>query len=145
MKRCLGVLLAIVMLTVPALAEELDLSSMSTDELISLSNRVSSELKSRFSSDADAIAEGVYVVGRDIKSGAYEFTCTSMRDVFIRSDVSVYVFPDEASLGDMDKAIQGAECLRIDDTIRLNLFDGMVLRIRFCGGQLVTVEHSWSN
>ena len=145
MKRCLGVLLAIVMLTVPAVAEELDLSSMPTDELISLSNRVSSELKSRFSSDADAIAEGVYVVGRDIKSGSYEFTCTSTRDVFSKADISVYVFPDEASLREMSPILQGATCLSINDTVGLNLVDGMVLYLCCCSGQLVTVEHSWSN
>lgn len=145
MKRFLGVLLVIVMLTVPALAEELDLSAMSTDELIALSNRVASELKTRVASNGDEIAEGTYVVGRDIKSGTYEFTCTSIRDG--ASDyygASVFVFPDENSLNDMNNIIQAGEHLKVDDVIAINLADGMVFCITYCSGQLVAPERSWT-
>lgn len=145
MKRFLAALLIAMMLAPSVMAEDLDLSSMPTAELIALSNRVASELKSRFSADADKIAEGVYIVGRDIKSGSYEFTCTSTRYVFSKADISVYVFPDEASLREMSPILQGATCLSINDTVGLNLVDGMVLYLCCCSGQLVTVEHSWSN
>ena len=145
MKRFLGALLAMMLFAFPVMAESLDLSNMSTDELITLSNQVTSELKARFSSDADTIAEGMYVVGRDIKSGSYEFTCTLIRTISSDySDASIYVFPDETSLGDMDKLVQGAKYLVANDTVGLNLVDGMVLYLSGCSGQLVAVERSWA-
>ena len=145
MKRFLGVLLATTLFAFPAMAESLDLSNMSTDELITLSNQVTSELKARFSSEADNLAEGMYVVGRDIKSGTYEFTCTSIRDGASEYyGPCIVVFQDETSFGDMNKIIQGASQLKVDDTVGLNLVDGMVLYASFCSGQLVAVERSWA-
>lgn len=145
MKRFLGVLLTMLMLAVPAIAEELDLSAMSTDELIVLRDQVTSELKNRSVFDADEINEGVYVTGRDIKSGTYEFTCTSIREGSNEYyGAAIMVFPDEDSFNDMNKIKQAGMHLKVDDVIAVNLVDGMVLYVSYCNGRLAVPEHSWT-
>ena len=73
MKRFLCILLICLMIT-PALAESIDLSAMTDDELKSEFQVIVSELISRGIWISEKIHAGLYVVGESIPAGTYEFT-----------------------------------------------------------------------
>ena len=74
MKRLLSILLLIICITVPALAE--DLSSMSYDDLIRLRNQLTAEIMSRPEWKQVTVPTGSWTVGEDIPAGYYSVTAT---------------------------------------------------------------------
>lgn len=73
MKRILSLALGILMLfSVSAIGEEIDTSSMSLDELVSLRTQIQNEITNRLFASSSVINSGVYLVGKDIKAGQYE-------------------------------------------------------------------------
>ena len=131
--------------TVCANCEELDVASISTDELLSIYNAVQSELYSRIGmTDCNHIGQGVYVVGKDIKAGSYDFICTNSGSYNEGGQQNaVYIY----AIGD-DGVSQGKTLWYLYDTalnskITLNLSEGTILEIWNCSGALVEVEHSW--
>ena len=143
MKRFLTVLVLLVLLAtmvafaLPALAEEADYKSMSTDELIALNQKIVDELTSRGEAQAAPIGKGDYVVGKDIKAGTYTFTCTEPSK---RNDVTtVQVWNSDRS----DCLIN--QSLELNETQYLPLVDGQVLSIYYGSGTIQpSVKPSWA-
>ena len=61
-----------------AVAEDVDLSAMTLDELIALKTAIAGELMNRDEIKEAAIPSGVYVVGQDIPVGSYSITTSSI-------------------------------------------------------------------
>lgn len=77
MKRIFAVLLvAAVLLGIPAYAESVDLKSLSDRELLSLYESVRTEMAERGITAARSLRAGTYIIGEDILPGTYLITCT---------------------------------------------------------------------
>ena len=81
MKRFLCILLICLMIT-PALAESIDLSALSFDELRSLQTQLNKELVSRPEWKEVTVPMGIWVVGSDIPAGAYSIISTDSSTFF---------------------------------------------------------------
>ena len=86
MKRFALVFLALVLVSSPALAVDLD--SMSYDELLELSQAVEAKMREMPEWGGVLVPEGVYTVGTDIPAGKYTYSTLSNR-------VDTYVFSTE--------------------------------------------------
>jgi len=74
MKRFLAVILAALLLTLTicsALAETIDLTALTDDELINLPQAIAAEMISRGLVKSAKLGSGKYTVGKDIPAGAY--------------------------------------------------------------------------
>lgn len=119
MRKLLAILMICTLLTTPAFAETVDLSSMSLDELIQLRDAVQNEIFARIGSDPMTIASGKYIVGTDIKAGYYLLVIDSVAVKYV--DLSL-IWLDE-SHDDV------WEQLREGETYYLKLEDGMKLTL----------------
>lgn len=70
---CAIALLAV--LAVPVIAEGIDLSALSWDELLALREQLNLELFSREEWQSVEVPQGVWVVGEDIPAGKWTVTC----------------------------------------------------------------------
>lgn len=80
MKRILVLLLVLLSLASIAYAENaaVDISSMTTEELVSLRNSINAELATRnFAEKEVTVPPGTYTIGVDIPAGAYTFRTES--------------------------------------------------------------------
>ena len=78
MKRFHVILCALILsalLLTTAIAESMDYTSLSLEDLITMRNDISDEINRRVASSSDALIPGEYLVGRDIAPGAYTITC----------------------------------------------------------------------
>ena len=74
--RRLLCLLLVSLLIIPfALADKIDLSSLSDDEIVELLDQVNSELISRGIAKSATLPTGKYTGGKDLPAGSYIITC----------------------------------------------------------------------
>lgn len=71
------------------LAEGIDISSMSDDDLLALNESVDTEIVDRGLSELSVLPSGIYIVGEDIKSGHY-------RLIAMDDQTKIHVFSAEA-------------------------------------------------
>ncbi len=71
-----------------AVADTVDLSSMSNDEIIALLNEVNEEIVRRGINKTAKLPQGTYIAGNDIPAGRYVFTCLAVGDDW--GNVTVY-------------------------------------------------------
>ena len=71
-----------------AVADTVDLSSMSNDEIIALLNEVNEEIVRRGINRTAKLPQGTYIAGNDIPAGRYVFTCLAVGDDW--GNVTVY-------------------------------------------------------
>ena len=73
-----------------ALAENIDLSGLSDDELLALENRIQAEIVARRIEGVAALPAGAYIAGKDVPVGTYILTCLATGDdwgnITIRAD-----------------------------------------------------------
>ena len=126
-----------------ATVEDLNLSEMTTDELISLKKAIAEELNLRLG-DGDMIYAGTYVGGQDIKSGYYNITNTG--DGYL----TIYVYDSlesyQAYLKDwssIDGQISHSEC-KTGGTLAIKLNDGELLYISRGEGICAPSAPSWA-
>ena len=82
-----------------SIAESVDLSIMTFNELVDLALQISNELHSRGESDNNYLYQGVYTVGEDIEEGRYLFKCEKLIENK-RDHGEIYVrTPDERPQG----------------------------------------------
>lgn len=77
MRKAIAVLLVLVFMTCSSLslAEGIDISTLSDDELVALMARVQEEIVARHIEGTANLAGGTYIVGKDIPAGSYIYTC----------------------------------------------------------------------
>lgn len=79
--RRLFCLLLVSMLLIPAaLADKVDLSSMSDDEIVALLTQVNNEVVSRGINKTATLPQGSYIGGKDLPVGKYIFVCKAKGD-----------------------------------------------------------------
>lgn len=79
--RRLFCLLLISMLLIPAaLADKVDLSSMTDDEIVTLLTQVNNEVVSRGINKTATLPQGSYIGGKDLPVGKYIFVCKAKGD-----------------------------------------------------------------
>ena len=71
MRKLLCLLMAILLIGTVALAESIDLSALSDDELLALKDQLDSVIYERELFSSTLFPAGLYVVGEDIKAGKY--------------------------------------------------------------------------
>ena len=76
-RRILCLLLVSLLIIPFALADKVDLSSMSDDEIVELMKQVNQEIVDRRINKTAKMAPGTYTGGKDIPVGKYIFTCTA--------------------------------------------------------------------
>lgn len=95
MKRLFAVILSIVLLlgSVSAFAEAVDLKSLDDTVLIDLLVSVQQEIADRHIEKSASLPEGSYIVGKDIPAGTYDITVTYKGSMWM----DVYIHPDTGS------------------------------------------------
>ena len=74
-KIIVALLLCVALMVGTAVADEIDLTKLSSHELLELSLQINNELHLRGESNEGYLYQGVYVVGEDIEEGRYLFKC----------------------------------------------------------------------
>ncbi len=81
--------LVVCLLLIPiAVADGVDLSSMSNDEIVDLLNKVNTEIVNRGINKTATLPQGTYLAGSDLPAGRYIFTCLAVGDDW--GNVTVY-------------------------------------------------------
>lgn len=77
MRKVMAVVFALVIMTCSSfsMAEGIDISTLSDDELVVLMARVQEEIVARHIEGTANLAGGTYIVGKDIPAGSYIYTC----------------------------------------------------------------------
>ncbi len=75
---CLGMVFALLLTS--ALAESIDLSGMSNDEIVTLLIKVNNEIVSRGINKTATLPQGSYIGGKDLPAGKYIYTCLAKGD-----------------------------------------------------------------
>ena len=140
MKKIISCFLLLCMLfTVTVSAEEIDLSNLSLEELVSLHAQVDELLAEKSKCKLDVIYQGYYVVGEDIKAGEYLLTRI---DDFDEPFWIITIYEskeDEENYNDLS-TINLCE----GDNAQLNLKDGMIIDFTLGYGLLEVIEKpSW--
>jgi len=82
-------LMVVCLLLIPvAVADTVDLSSMSNDEVVALLDEVNEEIVRRGINKTAKLPQGAYIAGSDIPAGRYVFTCMAVGDDW--GNVTVY-------------------------------------------------------
>ena len=90
MKKGIALLLTLTIMACAgfALAEEIDLSKLSDDALVSLMGRVQEEIVARRIEATATLSGGAYIAGKDVLVGSYIYTCLATGDDW--GNVTVY-------------------------------------------------------
>lgn len=77
MRKVMALLFALVIMACSSfsMAEGIDISTLSDDELVALMARVQEESVARHIEGTANLAGGTYIVGKDIPAGSYIYTC----------------------------------------------------------------------
>ena len=124
MKKFIALVLTLLCFSIPAFAEEVDLSGMDLAALLKLHEQLDSAIQEKFDCELDAngLYQGIYVVGKDIKAGRYLLTMTT--ETYFMCHLYEDMTHKEAHDGGQHETL-----LAVGDTLQLTLEDDMVLVI----------------
>ena len=125
MKKIVAIVIAAIMsigIAGTCFAADVDLKSMSVEELIALKEAVVNELKERGELVDDAIGSGIFVVGRDIKEGVFLITNTA-------EQFFTYLLYDSEEDKEANKALDRGNVYS-GGTVTVNLHEGQVLNLQ---------------
>ena len=124
MKKFIALVLTLLCFSIPAFAEEVDLSGMDLAALLKLHEQLDSTIQEKFDCELDAngLYQGIYVVGKDIKAGRYLLTMTT--ETYFMCHLYEDMIHKEAHDGGQHETL-----LAVGDTLQLTLEDDMVLVI----------------
>lgn len=129
MKKVVVLFLVIMMCVVSSLAEEVDLESMSLDQLIALDLRIEQKIFELDSMSNSALYPGRYVAGSDVEPGEYLFQCVSLMPG--RNFASIRRL--DANTKELDLELLDLEesyRLRFDEGEMLDLENGVVVFLK---------------
>lgn len=147
-KLILATLFFLFVFSASAMAEGIDLSAMSTDELLALREHVNTEITSRIGGDDNLIADGVYVAGEDIMPGRYKITCMAAFDdrefyVNVFESKENYQKYDESRWNNASYRFSQAALYEGGVTIVV-LLEGMTIEIYNGLGRMEAVKPNWA-
>lgn len=129
MKKFISMVLALLCLALPAVADEIDLSSMDLPTLLKLHEQLDAAIQEQVDCllDSNNIFQGIYVVGKDIKPGYYLATCIVDSEDEGNFDFFYELYDSEEAYTKHNRSM--FDRFNVGDSTQLNLQDGMVLRI----------------
>jgi len=142
MKKVVALVLVLAMCigmvgVVSASPASIDLSSMSSDDLIALKKAIDVELANRGEIVTGTITSGTFTTGRDIKPGVYVFT---KQDDGL---AAIYIYDDQDKYSAHEPS--GQSVISQGESATVSLFDGMVLLIDdFSGTIELQPAPSWA-
>jgi len=136
MKKILCLLVALLLVGSLGLAEAIDFSSMTDEELLALKEQVNQAISDRGLIKEFQLTAGIYIGGVDIKPGRYTLTATDANDM-----VSIGLGVDTDAL-DSDKGVlfMDTEYFHEGDepkTYSLSIAEGNVLVIKTKGSMTI--------
>lgn len=140
MKRFLILISTMLAFSISAMAEDIDIKKMTTEELVALRSSIGNELSER---GYDIFCSGSYVVGTDIKAGTYMFKCYSVvedRD-YGGNYGEIIFYADQEAFKKVERTI---DLIYLGEDYCLNLKDGMIIELSSCSGTLQSVKPSWA-
>jgi hypothetical protein len=146
MKKVLALVLGLMLLAMPALAEDVDLAALSLDELVALRDRVDAEICARIPVNEAPFSSGIFLVGRDIKAGAYVIEWKS----FLSADAGKWESFDGklyASEADYEEGTEAFNAYyhtlyETEGSWAVVLSDGMVMTIEMTGSATIRSENN---
>lgn len=121
MKKFIALLLAILCLSIPVMAEEIDFSSMDLAALLKLHEQLDAAIQEQIDCvlDGNNLYQGIYVVGQDIMPGRYLLTSLS------KTYFMCHLYEDEAHKAAHNGG-QHETLLAVGDTLSIKFEEGMV-------------------
>lgn len=147
MKRFILLLLTVsFLLSSVSLAETIDFSAMSLEELLSMYQQIGTEISEKVGiAQTNRIGRGSYVVGKDIKPGYYDFVCFDT-DYFDfgapNNDIYIYTLIGDTA-ADTGERIYWEQRFAIGSHVTFNLEEGTLLRIHGCSGVITQINPDW--
>ena len=121
MRKVVSLVLLIALLCTPVFGSDVDVSSLSDEELLSLSNAIQTELKIHNISEENCIKKGAYIVGTDIAAGSYVLTGILEGEEY--TDVYVYASMDD----DHEYRSLESNYLKGKESVNVQFTDGSVV------------------
>ncbi len=120
-----------------AVAEEIDISSLTLDELVELQGKITSRVNDLLGAPSDVMYMGKYVGGVDIKAGRYWLTALVSESYF-----DMYLYEDASAMDDYNPSIN--QILHDGDICEIEIKDGMILLVSK-GSAMITprTKPSW--
>ena len=137
MKKLIAVLLVSLLICPATMAEGIDLTAMSTDELLTLREQLNAEIIARTGPDSAVIGRGVYYVGETLKASSYELTCVERNNDALYFWVEVYNSAQDFEAG---KVAFNCGQMVLGSVTTLTISDGMVVKIKNGSGTLRALE-----
>jgi hypothetical protein len=129
MKKLIALVLTMLLLSAPVMAEEIDISGMDLDSMLALHEQLDSMIQDKIQCrlDEDSILQGVYTVGKDIVPGYYLFTCIEDRHDEGNFDFFYEIYESQEAY-DSNKRMM-FDRFNVGESTQLDLQEGMILRI----------------
>lgn len=124
MKRFLC-FLVMVILVIPSLAcAEIDIKTLSTDELLSLKLLIIQELIDRGEVKSATVPAGEYIVGEDIPAGSYSMSTDQILvTVVVNEYDGMYVITPDNGIGKL--VLKDGDKLQLTSTVILTKYSGL--------------------
>ena len=144
MKRVLIVIMLLMLLFSTALSEELNLSVISLDELVTLRRSIDAEILNRIGSDSSSIYSGTYIVGENISAGKYSIKCIELfNDGYGLYGLHVAIYEleeDGSTFGNRISIVN----LAIGESAYVSLSPGLALDLSGGTGVVSIVDPFWA-
>ena len=90
MKKVAALIAVMLVMSIVACAEGVDLSSYSIDDLINLKTAIDQELIDRNYEGGFYLNPGIYVIGEDIEAGRYTFRCVRLMKKWASGGIGLF-------------------------------------------------------
>ena len=123
MKKFLGFLFAVLLLLPIFASAEVDVKSLSTEELLALRVSIVDELMARGEMKSANVPAGEYVVGDDIPAGSYSITTDQLLVTIVIGDYDgMYVVSPDSPVGKL--TLKAGDKIQITGKIVLTKYAG---------------------
>lgn len=134
MKKLVSVFLfcLLLALSVTVYAGDVDITSLSDEELMGLKTRIEEELAIRGYDGAGMINQGVYHVGSEVKPGWYTFSVSDTSDPDSRTICQVFATEESFEnnqKGDYANVDSVFDNVKVGEPVTFNLPEGSVLKL----------------
>ena len=124
MKKFLGFLFAVLLLLPIFASAEVDVKSLSTEELLALRVSIVDELMARGEMKSANVPAGEYVVGEDIPAGSYSITTDQLLVTIVVGDYDgMYVVSPDSPVGKL--TLKAGDKIQITGKIVLTKYAGL--------------------
>ena len=118
---------------------EIDLEKCTLEELASLRSSIENEISLRIGLteyEDSSIGAGIYEIGKDVKTGKYDFICATVSSgEYSNPRVVIADLKTETPISMTEVSVGSIATLNLEEGYHLGIFE--------CSGRLVPSKHSW--